>query len=207
MGIPGQCWAAGCPQEKGSEDNRMEQGKRPWEKHHLSGGLASAQDHREHQSCIRVDPTLRQASWPCLPHASSVPGCMLPWVGTGWDVQAAGQGSPSWPPVSRGQLCSISSQLSEQQKTGELAQERGSGWGTNSVYYNKRVAQENTDNKYQLCFESKPTDSKFSAFFNRIEKKPMISLYKKKKKSLLLHEEVEFIKHMLVQTLSTQCFV
>lgn len=66
-------------------------------------GLASAWDHRGRWG--RVGPTLRQVSWPCLPSASSVPGCMLPRVGTGWDVQAPGQGSPSWPSVSRGQLC------------------------------------------------------------------------------------------------------
>lgn len=48
---------------------------------------------------------------------------------------------------------------------------RGSGWGTNSAYYNKWVAQENTD-KCQLCFESKPADSELGAFsleLNRIQ--------------------------------------
>lgn len=119
-GIPGQCCAPGSPQEKDSEDGRMEQGKKPWEtssqqgtragwsmgKRHLGRGPASAWDHRGLWGMLhRPWSHLKASALALPPRASSVPGCMLPWVGTRWDVQAPGHGGPSWPSVSRGQLC------------------------------------------------------------------------------------------------------
>lgn len=120
-GIPGQCCAPGSPQEKDREDGRMEQGKKPWEnvisagdrsrmehgeKRHLGRGPASAWDHRGLWGMLhRPWSHLKASALALPPRASSVPGCMLPWVGTRWDVQAPGHGGPSWPSVSRGQLC------------------------------------------------------------------------------------------------------
>lgn len=63
-------------------------------KHRLRGGLASAWDHGELWSCIRVGPTLRQVSWPGLPCASSGPGRMLPWVRMGWVGMLLGEAAP-----------------------------------------------------------------------------------------------------------------
>lgn len=75
-------------------------------KRHLGRGPASAWDHRGLWGMLHWPWSHLKASALALPpRASSVPGCMLPWVGTRWDVQAPGHGGPSWPSVSRGQLC------------------------------------------------------------------------------------------------------
>lgn len=77
-----------------------------WGKTSSRQGTASAWAHRGLWGMLhRPWSHLKASALALPPRASSVPGCMLPWVGTRWDVQAPGHGGPSWPSVSRGQLC------------------------------------------------------------------------------------------------------
>lgn len=135
----------------------------------------------------RVGPAFRHKSCPfhAVPAQSLAAGC------PGWRWGCVFVTSFRWQP-------SLRAVENECMNSG-----RGSGWGTNSAYYNKWVAQENTD-KCQLWFEFKPTDSEFGAFSLELNRNQSFYFTKKKKKASCYMQR--WNQSYVVQTFSRECF-